>query len=196
MFVGLSNKKSPIINMQCCLFFLLFVLSLRATVTRCGKQDHKRSTAAHAIHCNALQLITTYCNTLQQWEHAATMGTRCNNGASHSDSMWQRTRQAINCNTCKSLQHTATHRSLLQHTATMGHVCQRNTTSDQLQHMQVTATYCNSLQHTAAQCNNGTYLPKRHANRSINCFLLFAKCVCVWLHTCGVAAKGRLDRFA
>jgi len=85
----------------------------RATVTRCGKEHDKRSTATHASHCNILQLIAAYCNTLQQW------GTFANG-----------TRQAINCNTCKSLQHTATHCNILQHNATMGRICQRDTPID------------------------------------------------------------------
>ena len=117
-----------------------------------SRSDSMWHTIRQAINCNtrkSLQHTATHRSILQ---HTATMGTRCNNGASRGDSMWLRTRQAINCNTRKSLQHTATHCSILQHTATH---------CNTLQH---TATHCNTLQHTATRRTfaNGT----RHA---INC---------------------------
>jgi len=91
-------------------------------------------------NCNKLQHATTHCNTLQ---HTA---THCNTfsilGAIFSTSRTLRRlsfrcvwnvppHTTTNCNTCNTLQHTATHCNTLQHTA----------------------THCNTLQHSATHCN-------------------------------------------
>ena len=61
----------------------------------------------------------------------------------------------MSCLFCNTLQHTATHCSILQHSVTLASYC--NT----LQH---TATHYNTLQHTATHCNTLQLGTSRHAD--------------------------------
>ena len=95
----------------------------------------KKNTLCVAVFCSVLQVR---CNVLQCVAECYCATTYCNTKSHEHDTTFNVivTRKMYN-----TLQHTATHCTILHHTATH---------CNTLQH---TATHCSTLQHTAAHCS-------------------------------------------